>query len=191
MNDKIGYSYDLDGKLSGAYVFTKDDYSPISGRLQVPARVVFDEPPEEKEGFDIFWNGHSWEYREAKPDQSKLPEPTFAELVERKINELKGKRLEIESSPIEHNGNLFDYDVLARERLSIARQALEDAGGGSIAWTTADNGTANLTVADFAAITAKAAARSNAAHIKYRKIRPLVDEARTKDDLEKITWPED
>lgn len=186
-----GYSYDLEGKLSGEYVFTKNDYSPISGKLQVPARVVFDAPPEKKEGFDIYWHDGGWEYRKAKPDPSKLPEPTFAELVERKINELKGKRLEIESSPIEHNGNLFDYDVLARERLSIARQALEDAGGGSIAWTTADNGTEDLTVSDFAAITAKAAARSNDAHIKYREIRQLVDEAKTKENLEKITWPED
>lgn len=43
-------------------------------------------------------------------------------------------------------------DDKSRDRLSIARQALTDAGGGEIVLTTADNQRVSMTITDFAAI---------------------------------------
>lgn len=105
-----------------------------------------------------------------------------------KITEFKSLRDAAEVTDIEYNGNTYDYDDKSRERLAIARQALEDAGGGSIVWTTADNQRVEMSVADFAGINAMAAARSNALHVKYNDLKSQVQAAETQDALDAIVW---
>lgn len=105
-----------------------------------------------------------------------------------KIADFKVLRDTAEIEDIEYNGVMYDYDDKSRERLAIARQALEDAGGGSIVWTTADNQRVELTIVDFAGINAVAAMRSNQLHVKYNELKERVQAAQTQEELDAITW---
>lgn len=116
---------------------------------------------------------------------------TLEDVRANKINELKGIRDVKEVEPLQTSKGLFDYDDKSRDRLAIARQALTDAGGGEIVWTTADNQRVSMGIADFAAINGAAAVRSNSLHIKYNELKQRVNAAQTLEEVESIHWPED
>ena len=119
------------------------------------------------------------------------PEPPLDEVKAAKIDELKGVRDMKEVKPITTDKGVFDYDDKSRDRLAIARQALQDAGGtGTIIWTTADNQRVPLGVSDFAAINGAAATRSNELHVTYNDLKQRVNAATTADEVKKIVWPE-
>lgn len=120
------------------------------------------------------------------------PAPTDAELLAvakpAKIAELKAERDTREVEPITYNGNSYDYDDKARERINAAIIALELQGeGATIDWTTADNQDVKVTANDLRMIIAAVAVRSNALHIAYRKAKEKVEAAQNKADIEKIT----
>ena len=121
----------------------------------------------------------------------EIPSPSLDEVKAQKISELKGIRDTKEVEPVQTDKGLFDYDDKSRDRLSIARQALTDAGGGEIVWTTADNQRVSMGIADFAAINGAAAVRSNSLHIKYNELKQRVNAAQTVEEVEAIHWPED
>ena len=121
----------------------------------------------------------------------EIPPPSLEEVKTAKINELKAIRDTKEVEPIRTDKGIFDYDDKSRDRLYIARQALTDAGGGEIVWTTADNQRVSMGIADFAAINGAAAARSNSLHIKYNELKQRVNAAQTVEEVEAIHWPED
>ena len=109
-------------------------------------------------------------------------------LRERKIIELKYLRDTAEVEPIEYNGNSFDYDDKARDRINAAIIALSLQGeGASIDWTTADNQDVKVTANDLRMVIAAVAVRSNALHTAYRKAKEKVEAAQNKADIEKIT----
>ena len=103
--------------------------------------------------------------------------PTIEEEKQRKISELKKQRDTLEVSPIEWNGNSFDYDDKARARLAIARQAIEDGLIDSLVWTTADHENVTVTLDDFKGINANASIRSNLLHVAYRTAKQAVLDA--------------
>ena len=109
-------------------------------------------------------------------------------LRERKIMELKYQRDTAEVEPIEYNGNSFDYDDKARDRINAAIIALSLQGeGASIDWTTADNADVKVTANDLRMVIAAVAVRSNALHTAYRAAKEQVEAAQNKTDVEKIT----
>ena len=147
-------------------------YSPM-GNFE-----VWDEKP------DGYFTAAEW--AELHP----APEPPLDEVKAAKIAELKGIRDSKEVEPIATSKGLFDYDEKSRDRLAIARQALEDAdGAGTILWTTADNQRVPLGIADFAAINAAAATRSNALHVTYNELKARVNAAQTAADVRAVEWP--
>ena len=104
-----------------------------------------------------------------------------------KLAALKAERDSKEVEPIEYNGNSFDYDEKARDRINAAIIALELAGEtASLAWTTADNTDATVTAADLKNIISAVAVRSNALHVAYRAAKEKVAAAQSKEDLEAI-----
>lgn len=104
----------------------------------------------------------------------------------RYISAAKSYRDVQEVAAITYNGNDYDYDAKARERLNIARQALEDLGTESIEWTTAAGIDVTLTVADFAGINGAVALRSNTLHVAYRATKAKLEAASTTEELEQI-----
>lgn len=116
-----------------------------------------------------------------------IPAPSLDELKAQKLTELKNIRDAEEVKPIEYNGNLFDYDDKARERINAAIIAL-DVSKGQIAWTTADNTEVMVNADDLRGVVAAVAIRSNELHVKYRQLKEQVEACTTKEQLEKIEW---
>ena len=120
------------------------------------------------------------------------PAPTDAELLEAakpaKIAELKAERDSKEVEPITYNGNSYDYDDKARERINAAIIALDVQGAdASIDWTTATNADVKVTVQDLRMIIASVAQRSNALHVAYRAAKDKVEQATTVAEVEAVT----
>lgn len=116
-----------------------------------------------------------------------LPLPTLEEIKQHKIAELKAERDSKEVEPITYNGNLYDYDDKARDRIAAAIIALDVQGeGAKISWTTADNEDVCVTAADLRAIVAAVAVRSNLLHIAYRKAKAQVEAAGTAEEVRAI-----
>lgn len=110
-------------------------------------------------------------------------------IKQRKITELKAERDEAEVTPIEYNGNLYDYDDKARDRINAAIIALELQGeGATIDWTTADNQDVKVTADDLRCVIAMVAQRSNALHVAYRAAKDKVEAATTKTEIDAINF---
>lgn len=124
------------------------------------------------------------------------PAPTDAELLAvakpAKIAELKAERDSKEVEPITYNGNLYDYDDKARERINAAIIALDvqtaqTKAVASIDWTTADNADVKVTANDLRMVIAMVAQRSNALHVAYRAAKDKVEQATTVTEIEAVT----
>lgn len=124
------------------------------------------------------------------------PAPTDAELLAdakpAKIAELKAERDSKEVEPITYNGNLYDYDDKARERIDAAIIALDvqtaqTKAVASIDWTTADNADVKVTADDLRCVIAMVAQRSNALHVAYRAAKDKVEAATTVAEVEAVT----
>lgn len=120
------------------------------------------------------------------------PAPTDAELLAvakpDKIAELKAERDAKEVEPITYNGNRYDYDDKARERINAAIIALDVQGAdASIDWTTADNQDVKVTANDLRMVIASVANRSNALHVAYRAAKDKVEQATTVTEVDAVT----
>lgn len=124
------------------------------------------------------------------------PAPTDAELLAAakpaKIAALKAERDSKEVEPITYNGNSYDYDDKARERINAAIIALDvqsakAKAAASIDWTTADNADIKVTADDLRCVIAAVAQRSNALHVAYRAAKDKVEQATTVADVDAVT----
>lgn len=120
------------------------------------------------------------------------PAPTDEELLAAakpaKIAELKAERDAREVEPITYNGNSYDYDDKARERINAAIIALDVQGAdASIDWTTADNADVKVTANDLRMVITSVAQRSNALHVAYRAAKDKVEAATTVAEVDAVT----
>lgn len=117
------------------------------------------------------------------------PNQPLDELKQAKINDFKAIRDSEEVKPIEYNGNLFDYDEKARDRINSAIIALDVMGAGkTIEWTLADNTNVTVTANDLRGVIANVAVRSNQLHVKYRELKEQVEACTNKEELDNIQW---
>jgi hypothetical protein len=189
---KVVYKINNENKYIGIIILDDTDISP-NGNWNIPSNCIDGvEPLKPKAGFDVIWKGDKWEYKEV-PKEPSEPEPTLDELKASKISEMKAEHNIREQQIIEYNGNTFDYDDLARERLLLGRQSLEDAGveDAKLKWTCADNEITYLGIEDFKGINTVAATRSIMLHDTYNKLKVLINSCGTKEELEKVTFDTD
>lgn len=212
--NKIVYQYDEKKIFKTKLLLDDSDLSP-SGNWNIPADCTEIAPPAKKENYVAVWNGSTWvetedyrkkEYwlpgdtygtpgREVKeigqlPEGATLtpPEQALDEVKTAKIAELKAERDRREQSVITYNGNSFDYDDKARDRINAAIIALDMAGAeATLQWTTADNTNATVTAQDLRNIIAAVAMRSNTLHEQYRVAKEVVNAAETKEEVEAVT----
>lgn len=180
----------------------------------LPANATFTAPTI-TEGYATVWNGEAWEQIEdnrgkeywlksdtfgtpartmkelgAFPADAVFtaPEKTLEQVKAEKINVLKAERDSKEVEPITYNGNSYDYDDKARERINAAIIALDVLGANaSIIWTTADNADIKVIADDLRAVVASVARRSNTLHIAYREAKDKVEQATTVAEIEAVT----
>lgn len=182
----------------------------------LPANATF-EKPNLQEGFASIWNG-KWENIEDNRGKEywldtdtfgtpaktmkdlgafpagavfTAPAKTLEQLKADKIAELKAERDSKEVEPITYNGNSYDYDDKARERINAAIIALDvqtaqTKAVASIDWTTADNQDVKVTANDLRMVIAAVAVRSNALHMAYRKAKEAVENAQSEEELNAI-----
>lgn len=144
--------------------------------------VFYDYPNDDLDGYIALIDA----YIQSKADREYVA-PTFEEIVAAKLSELKSTRDTRETEPIEYNGNRYDYDEKARDRINAAIIAL-DISGQSIEWTTADNTNVAVTAQDLRNIIAAVALRSNDLHIKYRELKEQVLACTTAEEVAEIAW---
>ena len=111
----------------------------------------------------------------------------LSDIKDDKILELKAARDSRETSPIEYNDHLFDFDEKSYSRITAAIYAL-DVSGGTIHWTTADNDTVEVSADNLRGVIASAAVRSNALHIKYRGYKERVNAAMNASEVRAVVW---
>lgn len=144
--------------------------------------VFYDYPNDDLDGYIALIDA----YIKSKADREYVA-PTFEEIVAAKLAELKTTRDTLETEPVEYNGNRYDYDEKARDRINAAIIAL-DITGQSIEWTTADNTNGAVTAQDLRNIIAAVALRSNDLHIKYRELKEQVLACTTAEEVAEIVW---
>ena len=214
------YKYDEETKeyIGTEQVLIDPLESELQGKeiYLLPANATF-EKPNLQEGFASVWND-KWENIEDNRGKEywldtdafgtpaktmkelgafptgavfTAPAKTLEQLKQDKINEFKSIRDAEEVKPITYNGNRYDYDDKARERINAAIIALDVQGeGASIDWTTADNADVKVTANDLRMIIAAVAVRSNALHNAYRVAKEKVLNATTKEEVEKVVLNE-
>lgn len=166
---------------------------PLESKIQgkdvwlLPANATFDEPLQAKEGFKIVFKD-GWEYEEI-PQPKPEPEPTLDELKSQKRAEINYVRDRTEQGGFEYLGKTFDSDPISCQRISTAAQAMAFAQEETaIVWTCQDNTTIDLNKTQLVGMVAALAEWSNTCHQKATALKAEVEKAKTKEELEKITW---
>lgn len=166
---------------------------PLESKIQgkdvwlLPANATFDEPLPSKDGYKVVYN-NGWKY-EKLPEPEVTPEPTLDELKLLKRAEINSARDRTEQGGFEYLGKVFDSDMISCQRISTAAQAMAFAQEETaIVWTCQDNTTIDLNKTQLAGLVAALAMHSNECHQKATALKAEVEKAKTKEELEKITW---
>lgn len=153
----------------------------------LPANATFDEPLPSKDGYKVVYN-NGWKY-EKLPEPEVTPEPTLDELKLLKRAEINSARDRTEQGGFEYLGKVFDSDMISCQRISTAAQAMAFAQEETaIVWTCQDNTTISLNKTQLAGLVAALVMHSNECHQKATALKAEVEKAKTKEELEKITW---
>ena len=166
------------------------DYTSFEDNANVPAFIK--ELYTETDREIIVLTDGSFAFKDTvdlEAEAKRKAEKEFAETKKAKLAELKNIRDTEEVKPIAYNGNLFDYDDKARERINAAIIALSLQGeGASIDWTTADNADVKVTANDLRMVIATVAVRSNELHAKYRALKEQVLQCTNAEEVAEIVW---
>lgn len=125
------YKYDSESKKYIGEIERQLD--PVASRKEgheiwlMPANATDIQPLEEKEGFDVIWNGTAWEYQEV-PQPEPEPEPQPEDEIKIRVAELKAQLAStdykiIKCSECSLAGVELPYDIVA---LHAERQAIRD-----------------------------------------------------------------
>ena len=168
---------------------------PLESKIQgkdvwlLPANATFDEPLPNKDGYKVVYKD-GWKYEEI-PQPKPEPEPTLYELKSQKRAEINSARDRTEQGGFEYLGKTFDSDPISCQRISTAAQAMAFAPEETaIVWTCQDNTTISLNKTQLAGLVAALAMHSNTCHQKATALKAEVEKAKSKEELEKITWGE-
>ena len=168
---------------------------PLESKIQgkdvwlLPANATFDEPLPNKDGYKVVYKD-GWIYEEI-PQPKPEPEPTLDELKSQKRAEINSARDRTEQGGFEYLGKTFDSDPISCQRISTAAQAMAFAPEETaIVWTCQDNTTISLNKTQLAGLVAALAMHSNTCHQKATALKAEVEKAKSKEELEKITWGE-
>lgn len=120
---------------------------------------------------------------------SQCPQQPLEELKLIKREEINQARDAAEQGGFEYLGKTFDSDQISAQRISTAAQAMAFAQEETaIVWTCQDNTTISLNKTQLAGLVAALAMHSNECHQKATALKAEVEKAKTKEELEKITW---
>lgn len=114
-----------------------------------------------------------------------LPAPTLEERKESAIELLKQARDTAEVQPIEVDGDRYDYDDKARDRIHAALIAL-DGTDDTLSWTTADNTETTVNADRLRTVVRAVAVRADLLHRAYRTRKAQIASATCTDEIDAI-----
>lgn len=126
----------------------------------------------------------------ANRKERKHVEPTLEELKAAKVAGMKAERDRIQEEPIDYNGKSFDYNKESLQKLNEAKDCLEGTTDKQI-WICADNSLTFLTYDDIMAIKHLGKDRSNDVHIQYAKLKYIIEQLETAEEVQAITFETD
>lgn len=175
------YHYNNKTKEYMGYIDTETACEVMVGytHIQPPSEYIVDTA-------NYRWNGNGWD--------TVLNTTLLDVSKDMKIQELKAQRNSLEIEPIEYNNHKYDYDQTSQTRIMSAITALTVEGKSAyLMWTTADNESVKVKVADLKAIISLGANRSDTLHSLYNKYKEQVQSVETYADLQKLTfdWKEE
>ena len=113
-------------------------------------------------------------------------------LKQQKRNEINRTRDQAEQGGFEYMGRVFDSDQISAQRISMFAQAMANAPAEqTITWTCQDNTMIDLNGEQLQGLVVALATWSNECHQKATALKAQIDEAKTKEELDKITWYEE
>lgn len=133
--------------------------------------------------------GAAWDWSDDAADWVLLP--TLDGLRARRWAALREQRNNLEVSPLQVDGMLFDVDERAVARIGLALKEAELTPGWSEPWTLADDSISTITAPVLMRVLLALAARSRRLHRAGRALRQQLAEATTAADIEAVTWPEE
>ena len=109
-----------------------------------------------------------------------------------KREEINKARDEAEQGGFEYMNKIFDSDQVSAQRISMAAQAMALAPEGTtITWTCQDNTTIDLTAQELVGLVVALAEWSNTCHKKATALKVKIEEAKSEEELNKISWYEE
>lgn len=119
-------------------------------------------------------------------------EPTLEDLKRQKHDEINDMRDKTEQGGFEYLDKVFDSDPISCQRMSCAAQAMQAAAMVEdvpvITWTCKDNTTIDLNAQQLMGLVVALAEWSNSCHVKATTLKQQVENAQSKEELDKIVW---
>ena len=159
----------------------------------LPANATFKEPPQEKEGFKIVFNGKEWGYEEIKNEEIKNEEikPSLEDLKLFKRYEINSERdnaRKIEGA--EYDGDIFDIDEVSQSNILAQIKVAEIIGDPNATYNyrSKTNTDHLLTLAQLQELGLAIAVKVNDIYVKSWDLKAQVDKATTAEEVEAIKW---
>lgn len=118
--------------------------------------------------------------------------PTLDELKQTKRDEINKARDDAEQGGFEYLGKMFDSDPVSCQRIALAsqtalisKQAQQEF---SVEWTCQDNSKITLSADETIGLSVALTQWSNECHIRASKLKVMVEEAETKEEVDNINW---
>lgn len=118
--------------------------------------------------------------------------PTLDELKQAKREEINKARDEAEQGGFEYLGKMFDSDPVSCQRIALAsqtalisKQAQQEF---SVEWTCQDNSKITLSADETIGLSVALTKWSNECHIRASKLKVMIEDAETKEEVDAINW---
>ena len=109
-----------------------------------------------------------------------------------KREEINKARDKAEQGGFEYLGKIFDSDPVSCQRISLASQTAliskQASQEFSVEWTCQDNSKITLSADEVIGLSIALTSWSNICHIKASELKALIDEAKTKEEVDAINW---
>lgn len=120
------------------------------------------------------------------------PQQPLEELKQLKKDEINKARDEAEQGGFEYRGKVFDSDPVSCQRIALASQTAliskQASQEFSVEWTCQDNSKIILSADETIGLSVALTKWSNECHIRASKLKVMIEEAETKEEIDAINW---
>ena len=101
--------------------------SEIAGKeiYLLPADCTYEVPPEEKDGFDIVWNGDEWEYKEQEKEKEPEPYVPTEDELKAQVRTVRDEYIQITQNRIDRYRNQKELGIETTDTEEVFKRLLE------------------------------------------------------------------